>query len=177
MLSSEFYAVFSHPLGNHLLRDNKFHSVCNGIDGTLAHIIMAYVKRDAALRQMVAIYAAHIGTLTLVEQREMHLRNDGEAAILIDYAYERIDCSSLVYMPTLVACLAEAECTLTQTLCVAHYPHIFMLQILRLKHWQLTPATLREIHPEWLCIERDFIDSGYSITADCDAGIYFSAQK
>ena len=72
----------------------------------------------------------------------MHLGDNGKPAILIYYAYKGIDTACLVHPAALGARLAEAERTIAQALGIAHNPHLFVFQILRMEHGQLAPRRL-----------------------------------
>ena len=101
----------------------------------------------------------------------MHLGDYGKPAILIYYAYKRINTACLVHPAALGARLAEAERTIAQALGIAHNPHLFVFQILRMEHGQLAPAVGRKIHHKLLGIKWYLEYALARIAADGDSGI------
>ncbi len=109
-------SVLYQPLFHHGFRDKGGQGLDNAAKHPLPDKIMPYIYRYTPLRQVIAFNTPHILPLLFRKHRQMHLRNYGESAVLIDNAYERTYTASLIYTFPYPTRLAKAECTVAQTL-------------------------------------------------------------
>ena len=134
-------AIFSDAFSHHLFRNKHFEGIDKGIQHTLTDEILSDIDWYAPLRQVISLYLSHISALFLTQKREVHLWDDGEAAILIHYPYQGLGAARLIDMMTLAARLAERKGTVAQTLCLLHNPHVLILQF----HKHGTECRLRNL--------------------------------
>ena len=170
-------SVFPDAFSHHLLWNEYPECIDDGVQHPLTDVILPDIERYAPLRQIISLYLSYIPLLLLTQEREVHLWNDGEAAVLIHDPYQSLDAACLIDVMTLAARLAERKGTVAQTLCLLHNPHVLILQILRLENRELAPATLGKIHVELLRVERYLQNAFTDIVGDGYAGIRLATKQ
>ena len=114
----------------------------------MAYVIFLDIQGDTALREIVAFDPAHIGSLTLRKQRQVHFRNYGKSAVDVNDPYQSVDAAGLVYVMPLGPGFAETECAVSKTLRFLHDPHVLMLEHFRSERRGFSPAVFGQINPE-----------------------------
>ena len=173
----QFDSVLRYPLLHHPFWHETEERFRDGVEHALTDVVVADVERDTALRQVIALYAANVLTLLVSEKRQVHLGDDGEAAILIDDADEGLYTPCLIDMPPFGPGLAKTESTISKALRLLHHPHLLVLQVLGLEDGKLPPAVLCKIDHELLRVKRYLQHALPYVSADGDASIEMAEQQ